>query len=267
MIYAFALFLVLLSLIAHECGHAIAMWRTGVGVKEMGLGLPFGPHLSYTLPGAGDPEKSCTLSLYPLLMGAFVRPRDEVRLEKLPYREKAFIFGAGILANIIFTLISVAILLLFHPEFHLRLIPSWVTPWMPLLLSGILLVCARQITAYCFPILSIVMLYFTVSILLSLSGTQLVAGSGGIVTIGIIAKSFSGDIWYAIYFGGLISFGLAMTNILPLSLLDGGLTIGALISRFIPRLTPFFNRIGTALLFLLILYSVGGDIRRLVLMT
>lgn len=266
MIYAFALFLVFLAVLVHEIGHMIAMHRTGIGAKELGIGLPIGPRIFHTFVSKNNPSETFTLSLYLLLLGAFVRPRHEERIEKLCYRDKAFIFGAGIIANIFLILLSMLVLMVFFPERHIRPLPLWVSPWMIGALIVPLLWYARGITAYIFPPLSIAVLYYVVDAFLKLSGTALVENSGGIVLIGQIATNFSQDIWRAIWFGGFVSFLLAATNILPIYPLDGGLTMSALVERFAPRFQEFFNRVGIILVVVLILYSVGGDIRRIVLM-
>jgi membrane-associated protease RseP (regulator of RpoE activity) len=95
---------------------------------------------------------------------------------------------------------------------------------------------------------------------------MLIENSGGIVFAGQFAKNFSQHIWQAIFFGGLMSFTLAVGNLLPIYPLDGGQTASALVERFTPRFLNFFNRIGYGLFFVLIVYSMGGDIRRVVLM-
>lgn len=266
MIYAFALFLVFLAILVHEIGHIVAMNRTGIGAKELGIGLPFGPHLSHTFVSKNNPSETFTLSLYPLLLGAFVRPRHEERIEKLCYRDKAFIFGAGIIANIFFTLVCMLILMVFFPEQHARSLAAWISPWMIIAAIVPLLWYARAIAAYIFPPLSIATLYFVVDAFLKFSGAALVENSGGMVLIGQLAGSFSANIWQAIFFGGLMSLLFAATNLLPLYPLDGGLTVSVLIERFAPRFQGFFNRIGVGLVLVLVLYSVGGDIRRIVLM-
>jgi membrane-associated protease RseP (regulator of RpoE activity) len=247
MIYAFALFLVFLAVLIHEIGHAIAMIKTGVGVKELGIGLPLGPHLSYTFVSKKDPDETFKISLYPLLIGAFVRPQHEERIKELCYRDKAFIFGAGIIANIFFTLVCVIILRVFFPITHAGSLTASIPTWVMITAIVPLFWYARAITAYLFPLLSIVIMYVLVAALLKLSGTALIENSGGIIFIGQIAESFSGDIRQAISFGGLISLVLALTNVLPIYPLDGGLTASALVERFTPRLLPFFNRIGYAL--------------------
>lgn len=267
MVYAFALFLVFLAILIHEIGHAIAMIKTGVGVKELGMGMPLGPRLSYTFDSAKNSGETFTLSLYPLLIGAFVRPRHEERIEELCYRDKAFIFGAGIIANIFFTLVCMLVLQVFFPELRARLLPSSITPWMIVAAIAPVLWYARAIAAYVFPPLSIAIMYWVVTSFLKFSGTAVVENSGGIVLIGQLAQSFSATMAQAIFFGGFVSFALAATNVLPIFPLDGGQTASALVKRFTPRFLPFFNRIGYGLFLVLIVYSVGGDLRRLWLMT
>ncbi len=266
MIYAFALFLVFLAVIVHEIGHIIAMNRTGIGAKEFGIGLPIGPRLFHTFVSKNNPSETFTLSLYLLLLGAFVRPRHEERIEKLCYRDKAFIFGAGIIANIFFTLVCILVLKLFFPVTNTTALTASIPAWMFAVAIVPLLWYARWITAYIFPPLSILLLYFVIGAFLKLSGTALIENSGGMVLIGQLATSWSGNLRQAIFFGGFISLLLAATNVLPIYPLDGGLTMSALIERFAPRFQGFFNRIGYGLFLVLILYSVGGDIRRIVLM-
>jgi membrane-associated protease RseP (regulator of RpoE activity) len=269
MIYAFALFLIFLAVLVHEIGHAIAMVKTGIGVKELGIGIGGSrwPRLSHTFVSKKDPEETFTLSIYPLLIGALVRPQHEDRIKELCYRDQAFIFGAGIIANIFFTLVCMFVLRVFFPEVHSRVFPAWISPWMLVAAIVPLFWYARAITAYIFPLFSIAIMYWFVTSLLKLSGTALIENSGGIVFAGQIAQNFSKEIWQAIYFGGFISFALAATNVLPIYPLDGGLTMSALIHRFSSPVGQYFNRLGSLLFFVLIFYSVGGDIRRVWLMT
>jgi membrane-associated protease RseP (regulator of RpoE activity) len=248
MIYAFALFLVFLAVLVHEMGHAIAMIKTGVGVKELGMGMPLGPCLSYTFVSKQNPDETFKLSLYPLLLGAFVRPRHEERIKELCYRDKAFIYGAGIIANIFFTLVCIFVLKVFFPVTHTASLTATVPAWMFAAAIVPLFWHARWIAAYIFPPLSVVLMYVVVISFLKLSGAAFVENSGGMVLIGQLAGSFSGDIRQAISFGALISLALAATNVLPIYPLDGGLTASALIERFAPRFLKFFNRIGYGLL-------------------
>ena len=262
MIYAFALFLLFLAVLVHETGHAIAMIKTGVGVRELGMGLPCGPRLAYTFREKTEGE-TFTLSLYPLLIGAFVRPMHEERITALSYKDKSFVFGAGIIANILFVCVCMVLLRIFWPEVNFRLFPGWVTLWMPVVTFGVVCWFARAISAYLFPLISIAIMYWLVSTLLTFSTAQHIENSGGIVLAGQIALSFSSTIPAAIYYGAVMSFALAATNILPIYPLDGGLTTGALVKKFVPRLHDFFNRVGFGLFLVIVVYSIGGDVRRL----
>lgn len=268
MVYAFALFLVFLAILVHEIGHAIAMIKTGVGVKELGIGMPYGPCISHTFVSTKNPDETFKLSLYPLLLiGAFVQPRHEKRIDALCYHDKAFIFGAGIVANILFTLVCMFVLQVFFPEFRARLLPQSIAPWMIVAAVVPLLWYARAITAYIFPPLSIGILYWVVVSFLQFSGAEVIEKSGGIVLIGQLAHSFSESFARAIFFGGFISFAVAATNVLPIYPLDGGQTASAIVKHFTPRVQPFFNRFGFGLFVVILVYTVGGDIRRLWLMT
>lgn len=267
MIYAFALSLLFLAVLVHEIGHAIAMIKTGVGVRELGIGLPYGPRLACNFTARNAPNETFTLSIYPLLIGAFVRPMHEKRILELSYKDKAFIYGAGIIANILFMCVCMILLRIWWPEINFRLFPEWIMLWMPIVTFGLVCWYARAVSAYIFPIISIAVMYWLVSTLLTLTPTQLVDNAGGIILAGQIAQSFSNTIPSAIYFGGVISFALGATNILPIYPLDGGLTTSTLVEKFAPRLRDFFNRIGFGLFLVLIFYSVGGDVRRLWLMT
>lgn len=268
MVFALALFLIFLTILIHEVGHAIAMNKTGVGVAELGIGIgkPNWPRISHTFVSKKNPSETFTLSLYPFLIGAFVRPRHEERISKLCYKDRAFIYGAGILANLFFILLALVILAVFFPEVHLRMIPPWATPLVLITAMIPLFWYARAITAYIFPPVSIAVMYWFINILLHLSGTALVENAGGIVFAGQLAKSFSKEIWQAIYFGGFISFALAATNILPIYPLDGGQTMSAIIHRISTPIGGYFDRLGFLFFLILIIYSVGGDIRRIVLM-
>lgn len=87
------------TVVAHEAAHAVAMRRLGVRVAEVAFGLPLWPQWKL----APTTRRPFTLSLSPWPLSAHVRAhKDDVdRMDGLPYRDDAWISGAGIAINLV----------------------------------------------------------------------------------------------------------------------------------------------------------------------
>lgn len=220
MFIALAITLVILSLIAHELGHAWAMHSVGIKFSEIGLGIPIPhvPHLRIKMRRRGN--EPLAVCLHPLLLGAYVKMPDEeqARILSLRYKDQSYIFGAGILANLIFTgvLLMIADLFFMGAPFTVM-----ITHWHFLLVAGITLLliigrkffCRYAVLAMGVAMIALVIWSITTDPLKSL------AGPVGIVRM---ISSFSVSIGMAINMAAIISLALATCNALPLVPLDGG---------------------------------------------
>lgn len=83
---------------AHEIGHAVVLRKLGYPIKEIGLGLPFGPRIVLK----PTPKREYALSLSPFLVMAYVRPEEEDhdKIESGPYKDYAWFSGVGIIVNV-----------------------------------------------------------------------------------------------------------------------------------------------------------------------
>ncbi len=271
--YVWISLIILFAVLVHEIGHLIAMRKCGVWVTELGIGLPVGPRIGWTFPSRKYTRKTFRVSFYPLLLlGAFTRPEDEKSIARLSYHDQAFIYGAGIIGNLVLIALGFTLLGAFIPENTARVMnfplagKMAITPtllWGGLLSAGLILYFARPITQYLFPLCALGVLYWVITILLKMPFGEFVEKSGGIVTIAQFGKKFSGNFASLTYYSIIISYLLALTNLLPIYPLDGARTIKLLGERFFPQVWIVCEKIGIAFFAFLIVFALYGDARRI----
>lgn len=265
MYYALALFLILLTVLFHELGHLIAMRMSGIWVKELGLGLPYGPSIGMTWTSKTDPKKTFRFSIYPLLIGAFVRPEESKA--KSSYDTHAFICGAGVIGNLVYIALSLVLMGILIPDGGVFVSPfGTMTPHI-MVFGGLgatigIVLLAKPITQYLFPPLSLAALIYVTMLLGKLTAAQFLEGSGGMIALGEVAGSYSKGPIDALYFGMLISYVLALTNLLPLYPLDGGQTMKHLVDKYLPWATKAFDSVGLYSVYVFITVAMLGDLRR-----
>lgn len=229
MFVALAITLIILSLMAHELGHAWAMHSVGVKFTEIGLGIPVAhvPHLRFTLKRKGG--QPLAICLHPLLLGAYVKMPDEElpHIESMPYKDQSFIFGAGVLANLIFT----GVMLMTADLFFLNApISKMIFHWHFLLVAGItfLLIVGRKF--FCRYLVFAIGIAMVALVIWSMTKDPLksIAGPVGIVKM---VSHFSVSIGMAINMAAIVSLALATCNALPLVPLDGGQIVQCLLRK------------------------------------
>lgn len=265
MLLTLAISLFVLSVVFHELGHFVAMRRCGVYVTEMGLGMPIGPGLSFTV--GKDTPHPLKFSLYPLLLGAFVRNDPKCDIEALPAGDRAFIYAAGPMANIIFTTVMLYILFAMNMDMSSVRFGPTMYPILGLLAGGTVFSLAfilfpRQISLYVCPVISLLLVWWFATLLANITPEQFVRSSGMVVVVQV-AKVFSVTPSSVVYFAGLISFALGAMNLLPIYLLDGGHLVGIYVAKLGERVLGVYKRFGSALIILLMIIAVGEDIRKL----
>ncbi len=226
MFFAIFIVLLLLAMVVHELSHGMIMRKYGIKVPEAGLGLPIAglPHLAIRVSPA------FTFKIHPFLLGAYVRPVGEARIEKLSYQKKAHIYGAGVIANFIMgflmTMPWLIVKIAKRPE-------TWAAT-LPVLLALMLLTFllwrfAKKTSAYVFPFLGVVMTGYLVWSIFSAGVKESLMGPVGLVTMALGFASFN----QVMMWGALISIGFAMMNLMPFLPLDGGrIMTGFLEDRF-----------------------------------
>jgi membrane-associated protease RseP (regulator of RpoE activity) len=250
MFVALAVSFLLATILLHELGHALAMRSRGIRVEETGLGFPVPklPRIAFTFfRGSASPLR---VVISPLLLGAYVRPRKEdiERQEALPYHDQALIFGAGVLANLLFGLATMATWDLLSGNIEKALVLTW--------LGAILWMGRKQFCSYFIPFLGAVFLLAFLAAIFNHG-----AHMGGPISIFREAGKTRG-IEDAFKFGFAISLDLALLNMLPIYPLDGGRLMAA-VFRSRPKVKLAFQLAGTLLVLTLFFGTTCFDIASL----
>lgn len=258
--------LFLLSISAHELGHAYAMKRNRIPLREICI-LGFGPKLLVFHLRRWFGETPISIRLIPL--GASVRPLEEDDpFGNLKFSQRTYIYGAGIIANFFLAgLFWIAVCVLIN-DFHHRF---WIA--VGLMVIGVL----PKISSYLIPCIGIFFLAFLVYFTFSRPLKQFQEDNGSVVLITQeIHKAAADDhqtplnirLAKVVNLAAIISFSLAIFNSFPLSILDGGKIFQDIItSRFRKRrrLAIYIFQIMTAIpLLAFILSALSADVVRLV---
>lgn len=245
---ALTVVLILFSFVLHGVVRATAMRNLGVGVTEVGVGLSVGPRL--VLPAG----KMGSLSFSPLPILAYVKPdeRDEEYLRQLPYRDGAWVYGSGLISGYIFGLLLVGASLLIRED---RMV---VAAGACVVLAAVVWLLRRFIVQYLVPVLGLLTV-FTTSYALALDfGKPMgLAGTGALL--------YRTNLADALWFAGIVSIVVAVTNMWPLATFDGSYIMDMLLRRWWgPRVARVWKVVGTVILCLLVGYLVVSDVFYLV---
>lgn len=251
--------------IIHELGHAYAMIRTGVRIKEISLGfkLPILPSLSFRFN-----KKIPRLTLNPLLLGAYVEPSygGGNKMQNLPYLDVAFVYGAGVWVNVIFALFIFLILEVIpghaYPAHQLKIggTPFDIVPFILAFIIWVLVFFPRFFCAYIVPILGILLAYFFLKVLLA----DFTMAVGGPITI-VKMTSPAMKTWLGIAGqAALISLTIGLGNMLPLVPLDGGRIVGCYLKRWFGKSCEMaFGVVGLLCVAMLIAIAIFVDVSQL----
>ncbi|MEE9913121.1 MAG: site-2 protease family protein [Deltaproteobacteria bacterium] len=205
MIYLSAVLIISLIIVVHELGHLLAARLVSIPVKTFSIG--FGPRLI----GFTRSDTDYRLSLVPL--GGYVEPAisSEEELYAIPlFRRVIFTLG-GVAANIIF-----AVLMLFIYRMQSQYLPA----------AAALVLAGQNAVSF--------MLLIAQSIPSLLTSASDLAGVIGIVRQG---GSFMAGSYHQIFsFAGILSLNLAVMNLLPLPVLDGGKVVFYILEKMAPPL-------------------------------
>lgn len=272
----FALFILSVSL--HELGHAFAMKKYGVQIREITL-FGLGPRLFGFEAIRIFPGIPINVRLWPV--GAYVMPSEAGArtMEKLSLGCRADIFAAGPKVN--FLMGGVLILAAASLSFHLHVGNTEAIAGLGVgsLLCGLLLwKFPRVMGALLIPAIGIVGFIFLCVQIFSVSNveeaTSVVNGPIGIgrMTLSLIGSdSLLQEVYVILALGGFISFGLGTFNALPFPPLDGGHIMVGVIRSLIDNeewwernqgyiITPL-----SIMLLVLFLVAIGSDILQLFL--
>lgn len=236
MSYIIAVFLIGVLILVHELGHFLAARFVKIPIARFSVG--FGRRLC----GFRRGETEYRLSAVPL--GGYVLPaiEDYDQFSRIPAGRRLTFFVGGPLANLLLPLPLFAVL--------------------NVLLDGVSL-AAVTITPIIQTWNAVVQLLLCIPMLFT--EPDAVTGVVGIVVEG---GAFVGlDFERAIQFTILLSLNLAILNLLPIPVLDGGKILLLVAERLCPRLRRFqyaFTLAGLILLAVLMVYATVMDVGRYV---
>jgi membrane-associated protease RseP (regulator of RpoE activity) len=255
MYLAIAIVLIILSLIAHEAAHAYEMVKRGVPIEEAGLGMPikFLPHARFRL--SKFPNTLFTIN--PLLVMAYVKPSPagEKIIQALPTNEQITIYGAGVVANIIFSAVLYILFIALDPQLSFIDSRPLLITVSAVIISLLVWFGRKFFCKYIVPLLGLATIILIAFTLAKIGGKAL----GGPATIGKMANQFSTSVAMAFNFAAVMSFNIALFNTLPIYGLDGGRVVDALLWRF-GRTQAIFRKLGIIFLFILMWLVINGDI-------
>ncbi len=260
----FIIGILVLNIIIHELAHALAMIKHGIAIEEISIGIKVGfiPHFVKKCEVVlKNGKKLCfNLILSPFLLGAYVKPVNGKEIDELSYKQKASIFGAGVIANLILGfifLIPFMIVGQLAAVGAINITKIVLVFSLSIVSTGLLLKWSRQFSMI-IPILGVASLAF-----IGWSFIKFGAGKTLVSPIGIIAIASSAtSIFEALLLGVAISFGIGMTNMLPIFPFDGGLIFLSLLEKWFgkKKWLDIFKVIGIGLLLLLITVAIASDI-------
>lgn len=239
----------ILSLMFHELGHAWQMYKNGVQINKIGIGLPlYKPILSLRLKRYNN----ILFEIHPIPLGAFVEPTSSGlrTLTALPYKSKANIYAAGPWANFVFGLSIILTIGLINMPVQ-RMTFYIVSSCVFIFLLIFRKIFSRYLIYLCglFTTLSVINSFF------SDKPEDTLSGPIGIVSM---AHKFSINYTQAILFGATISMAIGLFNTLPIYPLDGGKIVEAMIKKQTSR--KIYQQLGLGLILMILGFAITNDL-------
>lgn len=245
-------FLIFLSIASHELGHAVAMIKLGVKVKEIGFGIriPYLPSLIVHF------KNFPPIKINHLMLFAYVQPKNEQQIFSLPYKEQAIIYGSGIIGNLYFLILLIVVGVLSKINNIQQLSALIVIP-IAILIGLLIWILRKVICCLIVPVGGLFGLVFLVNSIFK-SPTNTLGGPVGLVNV---VSKISTSWLNSLAVAGAVTISLIIINMLPLEPLDGGKTINAFIKeRWNEKIVKFIRYLSVSLFLCLILLSFFSDI-------
>jgi regulator of sigma E protease len=237
MIYLYAILIVSLIIFVHEFGHLIAARLVSIPVKAFSIG--FGPRLA----GFGWGGVDYRLSLIPL--GGYIEPliATEDELFAIPLWRRVIFTLAGVAANIVFAIVALCAYRMLVQDMSF--------------LSALMKATEKSVSLMGLIVASIPSLFT----------------SGGEMTglIGIVSQGgalIGSHTLHVLNFAALLSLNLAVINLLPLPVFDGGKVMFYLIEKIVPpvrKVSGVMSIAGWIIILGLTVYATSNDIARLII--
>lgn len=256
MFIALAILLIIVSIMLHELGHALAMHKKGIKFDRIGLGIPIKalPHFKFKLKRLPD----VVFELHLLIVGAFVSitPEGQKKFKEIPHKDQALILGGGIVANLLFA--GIMLLLVFFTSERPFLDVITGTPF--LICAGVMLFLIFGHNFFCKYLLLPVGLLMLGAVIWCVAQDPFKAVVGPVGLAGMVGK-FSIDFKGAVVIAGLISLALGLTNALPFYPLDGGQLLSLLLGRWTknPKVSETYNKISGLAFLLIVAFAFYSD--------
>jgi len=236
MIYVYTILIVSLIIFVHELGHLIAARLVSIPVKTFSIG--FGPRLTGFTRGGIDYR----LSLIPL--GGYIEPvmATEEELYAIPLHRRIIFTLGGVTANIVFAVLMLCAYRMLGQN----------TP----LLSALPVAVENSLT---------LMLLIVSSLPALFTNSSELAGIIGIVRQG--GSFIAGNYFQMFSFAGILSLNLAVINLLPLPVFDGGKALFYLIEKIVPPMRKASAGLAIAgwiVIAGLTIWATSNDIARLI---
>ena len=235
MSYILIIFIIGLLILIHEAGHFIAARAAGIPIEIFSIG--FGPALWKKRIG----ETEYRFSLVPV--GGYVLPAaaNEQEFYAIPVNRRILFSLGGPAANIILTLVLLSILNAINSGFSPA--AAFIEPFRQ---TGLL------------------MYKITASLAGLFTNPGKISGILGITRDG--SRFIGGDVLRAVQFSAILSANLAVFNLLPLPVLDGGKIILGMLEKVSRRMTAYYLPIiiaGWVFIIGLMVYATVLDIVRM----
>lgn len=213
----------LVSFVAHEAAHALALRKHGIPIAEAGIG--FGkPRVTFRTRQLPFP-----VTFTPFPVGAYVRltPEGMNQAEKLSYRDYAWLAGAGVVMNLGIGGMLLAVV------FALQ--GSWLLVLAASIAVGLLWVGRVWFTAYAIPLLGFLIelgiLVAIVTLGWRLVTDEATSADGGLRAIGDLLSYWVGSGAGCLTAIATINIALAVGNLVPLYPADGGRIFSEIVRR------------------------------------
>lgn len=234
--YVYAVFAVGFVILAHEFGHLLAAKAAGIPIKVFSVG--FGPRLFGITRGGTEYR----LSLVPL--GGYVMPdiEDENAFFDLPVSRRVLLTAGGPAASLVLPLLCFAVAGVLRSGIGI---------------DTILIKPFTQTAAIFWKTASIIPLLF--------SHHGELSGIAGIVSQG--GRYIGSNIVNLLSFAGLMSINLAVLNLLPIPVLDGGKILLYSLETFSRKFVKLHYPLaiaGWVLMLALMVYATVLDVGRLI---
>lgn len=254
----------LIVVLIHEAGHYMAMRKLGVEIEAVGVGLPFGPALSFRRKPTTKRPNPLEVNVHLALLGAYVQPSKTgtAQLLALGYRDQTWVYNVGVIAG------QLTAMVFLTASAFLRGQPGRAA--VAIAVGSVVWTFRRPLAAYVLPTVGAV-----ASAIVVVRGLfELFRTDDGVTQLGMVGLASASDEVMAAYDSpiaaylsllAVLSLAIATVNLLPLFGLDNGRSVELLLHRVGMSATGrnWFRRFGNAALIALLAAAVGSDLLNL----